>query len=381
MAKIVKTLTCLLVVKDFFRQTTSWNELYKIHGSISDPNSLIITENDYKKFEYDSIILNAKLLTSLVDSPIIFIGYSLSDKNIRSLLQEYSKNIPTNVSKMADRITVVEYEPNISSLEENIEHDQELGITYNRITTDNYLSLFENISKINQGVSPAFIKKYQKQFKNIIDVKGRSGELDTFLTYASNIDSLPEDYKNRNTAIAIGEQGTLFMVPNIVDYLNDYLLDKQKISLQISIKFLNNQTSGAQIPYKKIIDELNSSNDITLTTKDKLRIDKRIESTRTLECQINAIKINIKDKYFLSKSIHEIWNSKELKEINKIKLISKTIKNHPKDIENFILQEALPQFTELYNSGAKSNGVHSAYRKLFVMYDLYKNGNIDTTIK
>ena len=66
-------------------------EIYKIHGSISNPDSIIITSSDYDKFNRKASYLTAKLLTIFLENPIIFIGYSISDKNIRNIIFFYRR--------------------------------------------------------------------------------------------------------------------------------------------------------------------------------------------------------------------------------------------------------------------------------------------------
>ncbi|WP_406946558.1 SIR2 family protein [Lactiplantibacillus plantarum] len=52
----------------------------KIHGSVTDPKTIVINSNDYNKYDENSILLSAKILSSMIDSPIIFLGYSLTDR-------------------------------------------------------------------------------------------------------------------------------------------------------------------------------------------------------------------------------------------------------------------------------------------------------------
>lgn len=69
-------------------------EIYKIHGCVADPTSIVITEKDYNDFRDKSIYLNAKLITLFLEYPIIFMGYSLNDRNVKSILTTIVKMLP-----------------------------------------------------------------------------------------------------------------------------------------------------------------------------------------------------------------------------------------------------------------------------------------------
>lgn len=55
-------------------------EIYKIHGSATDANSIIITEQDYRTFNDSRKLIIAKMLTLFAESPIVFLGYSFTDE-------------------------------------------------------------------------------------------------------------------------------------------------------------------------------------------------------------------------------------------------------------------------------------------------------------
>ncbi len=71
-------------------------EIYKIHGCSTNPSSLILTNEDYDDFNKKNAYLAAKLITLFVEHPIVFIGYSISDQNVNSLLRAISACIGKN---------------------------------------------------------------------------------------------------------------------------------------------------------------------------------------------------------------------------------------------------------------------------------------------
>lgn len=94
-----------------FSQIQGIAEIYKIHGTSSDPLSLVLTQADYKKFEQRNPYLASKLLTFFVENPVVFLGYSLNDDNILriiySILDCLSKE---NVLKLADRLVFIQWD-------------------------------------------------------------------------------------------------------------------------------------------------------------------------------------------------------------------------------------------------------------------------------
>ncbi|WP_052330758.1 SIR2 family protein [Clostridium saudiense] len=61
-------------------------DIYKIHGSVSDCNSIVISKKDYDRFFEKEVYLNSKILTLFLEYPIVFLGYSISDRNVKSIL-------------------------------------------------------------------------------------------------------------------------------------------------------------------------------------------------------------------------------------------------------------------------------------------------------
>lgn len=87
-------------------------EIYKIHGSIEVPDSIVINEKDYIKFNDNSAYLAAKLMTIFMEYPIIFMGYSISDVNIQKIIKSIVNCLDDGQLKMLeDRFVFVEYIP------------------------------------------------------------------------------------------------------------------------------------------------------------------------------------------------------------------------------------------------------------------------------
>lgn len=95
-----------------FSQLQGIAEIYKIHGSIESPSSIIINKADYQEFRDKGKYLAAKLMTIFMEYPIIFIGYSISDSDIQQILGDVVECLPSNkIESLQKRFIFVEYEP------------------------------------------------------------------------------------------------------------------------------------------------------------------------------------------------------------------------------------------------------------------------------
>lgn len=87
-------------------------EIFKIHGSVEDPDSLIINERDYIDFDQKSAYLAAKLMTIFMEYPIIFMGYSISDVNIQKIIKSLIGCLDMQqIKTLEDRFVFAEYQP------------------------------------------------------------------------------------------------------------------------------------------------------------------------------------------------------------------------------------------------------------------------------
>ena len=87
----------LINPKDSFIKTKDFIPVYHIHGSITDPESIVITNEDYTQTLRVSDYRHARLPFLIKESTVLMLGYSLNDLNVLSAV-DYSQNVYTNVS-------------------------------------------------------------------------------------------------------------------------------------------------------------------------------------------------------------------------------------------------------------------------------------------
>lgn len=90
----------------------SIGDIFKIHGSIDDPSSLILTSDDYHEFQKKKKYLSAKLLTFFAEHPLLFVGYSATDPNITSILSDIDEIISVD-NEIIPNIYILQYEEKI----------------------------------------------------------------------------------------------------------------------------------------------------------------------------------------------------------------------------------------------------------------------------
>ncbi len=85
-------------------------EIFKIHGCVSQPESILLNETDYLRFEDDHKYLSAKLLTYFIEHPLIFVGYKASDPNIKKILSDVDRMIRAQEYELVPNIYILEWD-------------------------------------------------------------------------------------------------------------------------------------------------------------------------------------------------------------------------------------------------------------------------------
>lgn len=140
-------------------------EIYKIHGCATRPNSLTLTSDDYAEFNERNPYLAAKLITIFVEHPVVFLGYSISDENVASLLRSISMCVgKEHIEKLRRNLIFVQ----------RLDGKEECGVSDTYLTidgiqiplvlvkTNDYTEVYKALAETKRKI-PARILRYCKE--------------------------------------------------------------------------------------------------------------------------------------------------------------------------------------------------------------------------
>lgn len=82
-------LSNVIIRKDKSPQVSNTGRnIFKIHGDIGRPSSIVVTQSQYFSFQREDTYLNRKIYTLFSEASPIFLGYSLTDPNIGFIYDE-----------------------------------------------------------------------------------------------------------------------------------------------------------------------------------------------------------------------------------------------------------------------------------------------------
>ncbi len=211
-----------------FSESISVGEIYKIHGCITKPISLIVTEEDYSEYNSKNAYLAAKLLTIFVEHPIIFIGYSLSDTNIQQIIDSIVRCVDTkNLDKLKDRLIFVEWEKDkeFEIKDSSIKLPENKVLPIKLIKTDSFEPIFQTLSALKRHIPVKILRKLKSAVVEFVKSNNPTNQI-----FVKDIDSISEDSKIEY-AIGVGiatqllsKQG--YRAIETIDIIEDILYDK-----------------------------------------------------------------------------------------------------------------------------------------------------------
>ena len=226
----------------FSKDSYNVSELYKIHGSIDDASTIVITKDDYAQFNESRKLFIAKMLTLFTESPIIFLGYSFTDENIRQIVVDFLNCLtPEQLDTISDNFVFITYKENEKDLIEikrTIITEKGENIPITEIATDNFLKVYKTINQLIPGMTPKNIRDTQRLVKRIVNNTIVSGDPSNVIF---GIDEIPDDLSDKNIAIAIGNKEDIinqygYSVVKDEEILEDIIFNNKNLILKICAK-------------------------------------------------------------------------------------------------------------------------------------------------
>ena len=153
-----------------FSNPQSIAEIYKIHGSASRAASLVLTREDYDDFESKNPYLAAKLITLFVEHPIVFIGDSLTDRNIVALLKSIVAVLGhDNIKKLQNNLIFVqrstadiaEYSHTYMTIDGG-----QIPITI--VTSKSFVPIYESLDAVKRKIPARVLRMCKEQLYELV---------------------------------------------------------------------------------------------------------------------------------------------------------------------------------------------------------------------
>ena len=183
---------------------SSIGEIYKIHGCSSIPNSIVLTKRDYEEFQSKKKYLSAKLLTYFAEHPLLIIGYSAEDPNIKSILADIDEILASGDS-LIPNIYILEWaseinEEAIPPREKLININGSKSVRIKNIVASDFRWVFDAFSAndVLNDVSPKILRALLARTYNLVrcDIPKKAIEVDFQILEknASDSDNLAKLY-------------------------------------------------------------------------------------------------------------------------------------------------------------------------------------------
>lgn len=173
-------------------ETAGVAEIYKIHGSLSDPNSLVLTETDYKDFNSRNEYLAAKLLTLFAEHPIIFIGYGMGDPDIGEIMQSLQRCLTDkHLDKLQDKLIFIDWDPAVKtpSMTPSMQVMDGSPVPVQLVVTSDFKPVFNAISKLPGKLPKKILRQIKEKIYHII----LTPESGAKMLHVQNVDNVSGD--------------------------------------------------------------------------------------------------------------------------------------------------------------------------------------------
>lgn len=343
-------------------------EIYKIHGSVEIPDSIVINEADYVQFESKSAYLAAKLMTIFMEYPIIFMGYSISDSNIQNIIRSIVNCLDGDqIKKLEDRFVFVEYKPDAIGVDVTPYTIMVDGkpLSMRKVVLSDFMPLYTAIGNKQAKLPVRILRRFKEELYTYVVTNTPTATL----RVASIDDARLGD---EEMVLAIGRADQLgfrglrglngndwyrnIVMDDIAEFTADELLEHAFPSVW-------RQNSGA-LPVNKYLDAA------TKTFPECEAVAKRQDFDAIISATIKKYRHTRLGTYT---SVKEIWEKEKYKLIRATDLISH-LPEEAIDVQELetVLKEIFAVNPEILSKGAQ--GERTNIRRLIRVYDYLKWG-------
>lgn len=353
-----------------FADQRSIGELYKIHGCLSKPETLVITNNDYEKFQAENHYLNAKLLTLFAEYPIIFMGYSLSDPNIELVLKNLISCLDNDlfhIDKLRDRLIFIEWQnsPCLPAIESSTYTLSSVTLPLLKIKIHDYSEVWSALSQLPRTLPIKTLRHLQNMVFDFVTTAMPTGKI-----YVNGMEEL-DAIENLEVVVGFGnitkleDKGIIGL--KVKDLLEDILFNQipnanyTDIVEKLLPSVVRQNIFVPFFKYQRECNNLNNDNSLkdhfgsnfTLRRSRSITIeDYRVQSLRSKTMQLVK-------KY---NSLNDL-----LQDSNAVQAIQRIPYLKPEKIQIDVLRDFLKM--EWPNFGQKEHIYSSNYRKCICLLD------------
>lgn len=203
-------------------------EIYKIHGTIQSPQSIVLFKEDYDDFQDRAPIVVSKIVSLMCESPLLIMGYSMDDRIIRDtigcMFSSFSRQKAIEISK---NIVCIQYSKGVKPTRGIMQIESSNGTFHiQTIMIDDFLPVLKDISRYRMSFSVRQIRMLRQMMVEVSLSPDPNNS--PRLAYAG-IDGIDDVDPNR-TVIALStrtylEASKSFISFSIDDLIKDVLTD------------------------------------------------------------------------------------------------------------------------------------------------------------
>lgn len=354
--------------KLLFGEALGVGEIYKIHGSHEDPDSLVLTAADYERFHQRNAYLAAKLMTIFVEHPIVFLGYSLGDRNVAAILESIVGCLDSKESleKLTDRLIFIEWkedadDPQLSSSAIKV---GDITVPMKIATVSDFHAVYEALGELHRGFPARLLRQLKEQVYELVLENDPKSRL--------HVAELGEDDDLSDVEVVFGV-GAIEALRSYVgldrddlveDVINGGKLKAARVVTEALPKILTSSGNTPMYKYLRAAGMLDSDGEL---------LDAEVPKKVVNRARARAKKLGVLPNYTAQaqKAVREVKTLKGLIESYEPHVVLQYIPALP---EEEIEPEALRRFLLKHQDMYETSGQVSQWVKIVCLYDWLRFG-------